>query len=237
MVVAIIVATTLSSCALPNNGSGGDVRDSSANNGQTSSELSQGHLNQLSDNTSTLATLANDSSDLRPISDIDSDISQTSQASRMSQTVKHVNAADPLRIRIPAIGVNAPVIALNKKEDGTIEVPEDTAVTGWWQGGYEPGERGPAVVLGHVDSREGAAVFYRLKDLKAGDQIHIDREDGTTVTYAVNYSASHSKENFPTELVYGQTSNPTLRLVTCGGDFDRSERSYEENFIVFASIL
>ena len=231
---SVIVVTTLSSCMLPDNGSGGDVRDSSANNGQTSSELSERLLNQLSDNASTLATLANDSSDLRTISDIDSDRPEISQK---SQTVKHVNAADPLRIRIPAIGVNAPVIALNKKEDGTIEVPEDTAVTGWWQGGYEPGERGPAVVLGHVDSREGAAVFYRLKDLKAGDQIHIDREDGTTVTYAVNYSESHYKDSFPTELVYGQTSNPTLRLVTCGGNFDRSARSYEENLIVFASIL
>ena len=88
-----------------------------------------------------------------------------------------------------------------------------------------PLEPGPSVILGHVDSYIGPAVFFRLPELKAGDQIHIDREDGTTVTYVVQLSERHHKDAFPTEAVYGVTARPTLRLITCGGVFDSNERS------------
>ena len=116
-------------------------------------------------------------------------------------------------------------------------MPERTEETGWWRGGPEPGEPGPAVILGHVDSRVGPAVFYRLRELAPGDEIHIDREDGTTVTYVVEASQRHGKDVFPTDAVYGATEKPTLRLVTCGGEFDYDVRSYEDNFIVFATIV
>ena len=151
--------------------------------------------------------------------------------------IVNTEAAIPVTIRIPSIEVEAPIIGLGLREDGAIEVPERTEETGWWQGGPEPGEPGPAVILGHVDSRVGPAVFYRLPELDPGDEIHIDRQDGTTVTYVVETSERHGKDVFPTDAVYGATEKPTLRLVTCGGEFDYDVRSYEDNFIVFATIV
>jgi len=144
--------------------------------------------------------------------------------------------APPTRIRIPAIEVDASMIPLGLRDDGSIEVPSDFAQTGWWVDGPEPGETGPAVVLGHVDSRSGPAVFFDLDRLATGDAIHVDRLDGTTVTYVVDRTEQHAKDTFPTETVYGSTAEPVLRLVTCGGEFDRDRRSYDDNVIVFARL-
>jgi len=144
-------------------------------------------------------------------------------------------APKPIGIRIPAIGVDADMIALGLQTDGSIEVPTDFAQTGWWADGPEPGEQGPAVVLGHVDSRSGPAVFFSLTELRPGDEVIIDRIDGSDVAYRVDRIEQHDKDLFPTEAVYGDTSDPQLRLVTCGGDFDRSARSYRDNIVVFAS--
>lgn len=148
------------------------------------------------------------------------------------------SAAEPRWIRIPAIDVAADTIPLGIRADGAIEVPQDYAKTGWWVDGPEPGEPGPAVVLGHVDSVDGPAIFSRLPDLSIGDAVHIDRTDGTTVSYRVDRIEQHPKDDFPTEAVYGGGEDESvLRLVTCGGEFDRGERSYVDNIIVFASPL
>ena len=148
-----------------------------------------------------------------------------------------MQAPNPSVIRIPRLGVEASIIPLGLQEDGSIEIPEDPEQAGWWLGGPEPGETGPAVILGHVDSQEeGPAVFFDLRYMKAGDEIHIDRVDGSTVSYVVDFLESHDKDEFPTDAVYGPTEQPTLRLVTCGGDFDFGVRTYEENVIVFASL-
>lgn len=144
-------------------------------------------------------------------------------------------AADPTAVRIPSIDVNASTIPLGLADDGTIEVPEDFAKTGWWRDGPEPGEIGPAVILGHVDSYDGPAVFFELGNLAIGDPIHIDRADGTTISFVVERIEQHSKDNFPTNAVYGPTDDSVLRLVTCGGTFDRDARSYQDNVIVFAT--
>ena len=145
-------------------------------------------------------------------------------------------APNPVTIRIPRIEVEAPIIPLGLRGDGKIEVPSRPEETGWWLGGPEPGEPGPAVILGHVDSTEGPAVFFDVRYLKAGDEIHIDREDGSTLTYLVDSSARHPKDDFPTDEVYGPTEQPTLRLVTCGGEYDFDVRTYRDNVIVFASL-
>lgn len=151
--------------------------------------------------------------------------------------VARMQAPNPAVIRIPRLDVEARIIPLGLQDDGSIEIPEDPEQAGWWLGGPEPGETGPAVILGHVDSREeGPAVFFHLRYLRAGDEIHVDRVDGSTVTYVVDFLESHDKDEFPTEAVYGPTEQPTLRLVTCGGDFDFDVRTYEENVIVFASL-
>ena len=148
-----------------------------------------------------------------------------------------MQAPNPAVIRIPRLGVEASIIPLGLQEDGSIEIPENPDEAGWWLGGPEPGETGPAVILGHVDSQEeGPAVFFDLRYMKAGDEIHVDRVDGSTITYVVDFLESHDKDEFPTDAVYGPTEQPTLRLVTCGGDFDFGVRTYEENVIVFASL-
>ncbi len=147
------------------------------------------------------------------------------------------DAPPPRRVRIPSIGVDADIGPLGLRDDGSIEVPSDWDETGWWADGPEPGESGPAVVLGHVDSTSGPAVFHRLSELAPGDLVHIDREDGSTVTYRVSRLEQHGKDVFPSDSVYGRTDEPVLRLITCGGDFDRSERSYFDNVIVFADEL
>jgi hypothetical protein len=140
----------------------------------------------------------------------------------------------PVQIEIPAIGVRAPVIKLGLNRDGSLEVPRRFGDTGWWSGGSRPGEAGPAVIVGHVDSHTGPAVFYRLGKLRRGDRIRVLGRDGAATTFAVQRLEHHPKAHFPTAAVYGRTHAPALRLVTCGGGFDRSSGHYLDNTIVFA---
>ena len=144
---------------------------------------------------------------------------------------------DPERIIISAIDVNAKVIDLGLNPNGTLEVPTNYAEAGWWSGGSQPGETGSAVIVGHVDSKTDPAVFYNLQQLMPGDLIQVVDRDGRVVNFEVERLKQVSKDNFPVREVYGMTSSPTLRLVTCGGKFDRSSGHYLDNVIVFASIV
>ncbi|MEX1177999.1 MAG: class F sortase [Nitriliruptor sp.] len=146
---------------------------------------------------------------------------------------EHPNGIDPERIVIPAIDVDADVIDLGLQDDGTMEVPSDFAQTGWFDRGPQPGRVGPAVIAGHVDDRSGPAVFYDIAELEPGDRIEVHGE-GETVVFEVRETQQHPKDDFPTEAVYGGTPGPELRLITCSGEFDRDERSYRDNTIVFA---
>jgi sortase (surface protein transpeptidase) len=143
--------------------------------------------------------------------------------------------APPRRIVVPAIGVSAKVIPLGLNKDGTIQTPTKWGVTGWYRDGPTPGQRGPAVVVGHVDSKSGPAVFYRLRALLRGDLIRIDRSDGTVVRFRVQRSEHWPKSHFPSKRVYGPTGEAALRLVTCGGSFDAATGHYLENTIVYAA--
>jgi len=140
----------------------------------------------------------------------------------------------PARITISSIGVDAPVVDLNRNPDGTLEVP-DWQDAGWWRRGPEPGERGPAVVVGHVDSQSGPAVFSRLEELGAGDRVDIVLDDGGTTTYVVQRSERFPKDAFPTRDVYELTDGPELRLITCDGEFDEATGHYVDNLVVFAN--
>jgi LPXTG-site transpeptidase (sortase) family protein len=143
--------------------------------------------------------------------------------------------AEPVKLHIPAIGVDTPLVQLHRAADDTVEVPSDFGVAGWFADGPRPGQPGPAVVLGHVDSRAGPAVFFRLTQLKQGAQVVVDRADGSTVTFRVSSTQRVPKVEFPTAEVYAQTLEPSLRLVTCGGSFDRAARRYRDNVIVYAN--
>lgn len=148
-------------------------------------------------------------------------------------------ASDPTTLTIPAIGVHAPVGQAGLAGDGTIETPplDQPAMTAWYREGPTPGEAGSAVVVGHVDSRTGPAVFYRLRELKPGDRIEVTREDGSIVAFAVDSVESVPKSKFPTERVYGDQPGAVLRLITCGGEFDRGRGSYRDNVIVSALVV
>lgn len=149
-------------------------------------------------------------------------------------TTADAQAPAPVRVRIPAIGVDAPVEPLDLDAQGVLPAPGGNHVTGWWRAGPEPGERGPAVIAGHVDSYQGPAVFLRLAELEAGQRILVEREDGTAIAFAVTHLERHAKDAFPTAAVYGGTPGPELRLITCGGEFDSAARRYLDNIIVYA---
>lgn len=140
------------------------------------------------------------------------------------------------RIRIPAIGVDAPVDSLGRTAEGALEVPTRAGDTGMYAGGSRPGQAGPTVVVGHVDSRSGPAVFFRLARLRRSQPIVLDGEDGRSVTYYVDTVRRYPKSEFPTKAVYGPTSRPVLRLITCGGVYDRENGGYRDNVVVFASL-
>jgi len=144
------------------------------------------------------------------------------------------SAAPPTHLSIPAVGVNTDLINLVTQDDGTLEVPKNFAVAGWWDQGAAPGDPGPAVIVGHIDSYRGPAVFYRLRQLTPGALVTVARSDGSSAQFAVDALREFPKEAFPTDLVYGATNTPTLRLITCGGSFDDQARSYLDNIVVFA---
>ncbi len=144
-------------------------------------------------------------------------------------------AAPPVWVEIPAIAVGADIDPLGLRPNGELDVPTQFERVGWWAGGVSPGDKGPAVLAGHVDSRRAPAVFFRLRELNAGDEVRVRGADGRTVAYTVERSGNYAKTDFPTAEVYGPTERPTLRLVTCSGRFDRSRRSYDENLVVYAT--
>lgn len=145
-------------------------------------------------------------------------------------------APPPQRITIERLGVDSSLIGLRVQRDGTLQVPEDFDQAGWHRAGTAPGDAGPAVLVGHVDSYEGPAVFFRLRELVPGDRVEVTRADGSTVVFEVYGQETVAKAGFPTERVYGATAGAELRLLTCGGAFDRATRSYADNVVVYARL-
>jgi sortase (surface protein transpeptidase) len=138
---------------------------------------------------------------------------------------------------IPTIGVSSGLLRLGMNADRTVQVPSSFGTAGWYTGSAVPGDAGrPAVILGHVDSRSGPAVFYRLKALRPGDDVWVQRSDGTWIRFTVNRVGEFPKTDFPTRLVYAPQPGTTLRLVTCGGRFDPSTGHYVDNIVVFATL-
>lgn len=144
-----------------------------------------------------------------------------------------VPVADPVRVVIPAIDVDADMVGVGLNADGSMEVP-DFGEAGWYEPGPRPGEPGPAVIAAHVDSVAGPDVFYRLPDLAPGDRIVVVHADGTRSKFAVLDSEQQLKDELPVRRIWNDTDDTVLRLITCGGEFNRSRRSYESNVIVYA---
>ena len=146
-------------------------------------------------------------------------------------------AVRPVAVAIPAIGLDASdLVPLTLAASGELSAPADYDRVGWFTGGPVPGDPGPAVLAGHVDSRTGPAVFFRLRELGVGERVTVRRSDGRTVEYTVDSVRRYPKDDFPTATVYGAVPGVALRLITCGGSFDQARKSYRDNVVVYASV-
>jgi sortase (surface protein transpeptidase) len=144
----------------------------------------------------------------------------------------------PVTVAMPSLGVQSQLLRLGLQDNGTLEVPpgDPGSPAGWYVHSPTPGERGPAVLLGHVNAYgNGPGVFAGLRQLKAGDTIEIAREDGTTATFAVDRAEAYSKATFPTQAVYGNTAGAELRLITCDG-YNQATGEFDDNYVVYAKL-
>jgi hypothetical protein len=142
--------------------------------------------------------------------------------------------AAPVRLTIPAIGVRTQLTRLGLTKAGTLQVPTSYQTAGWYDRSPRPGSTGSAIIAGHIDSYRGPGVFFRLAGLQRGDRAFVRRADGTLVVFRVTAVRLYRKDRFPTAAVYGPAAGPQLRLITCGGTFDPTVRSYESNVVVYA---
>ena len=149
-----------------------------------------------------------------------------------------MGASIPVSLDIPSIDVHSDrLVDLAYTDAGELEVPTDFDLPGWFSPGPTPGQFGPAVIAGHVDSKKRPAVFYRLRDLKPGATVEVGRADGTTAIFTIDKVEQYPKKEFPTSKVYGNTTNRAeLRLITCGGSLDRQTGHYRDNIVAYAHL-
>ncbi len=145
---------------------------------------------------------------------------------------KTAPSAPPLEVLVPRIGVRSRLVGLRLNLDGTVQVPDNYGVAGWYRDGPAPGDPGAALILGHVDSTTGPGIFFRLRELRKGDSVLVRRADGTTARFVVDRLVEYPKTRFPAAKVYAGTARPELRLITCSGDF--AQGHYLDNLVVFA---
>jgi sortase (surface protein transpeptidase) len=149
---------------------------------------------------------------------------------------ERVGTGRPVSIAVPAAGIDARVVPVGLRADRTMEVP-GVDLAGWYEPGPRPGRAGPAVIVGHVDSRDGPAVFHRLGELRRGDRIAVGQQGGGRRSFVVERVERAPKEALPTGRIWNHTREPALRLITCGGSFDRSTGHYRDNVIVYATAI
>jgi Sortase domain len=154
-----------------------------------------------------------------------------------SRPAKAANVSPPIHLTVPSIGVSTALQRLTLARDGSLQAPTKWEVAGWYAGGIVPGEVGPAVIAGHIDSTRGPAVFYRLHELRAGATISVTEQNGTVLSFAVDTVRDYPKNKFPAKVVYGPTPTPVLRLISCTGEFDRSAGRYLSNVVVSAHLV
>jgi sortase (surface protein transpeptidase) len=190
----------------------------------------------------------------RPVAENTTSPTRPTRPATPPTTAKHRNAAKagtaskrakptarrpiplPVEVSIAAVGIDSRLIPLGLNADRTLQVPTDFSVAGWYTGRPVPGELGPSIIAGHLDSKVGPAAFYHLRNVKPGMKVDVARSDGTVAQFEVTTMEQDDKDEFPTARVYGPTKGAQLRLITCGGTFDSSIGHYEDNLIVFAKL-
>lgn len=148
-----------------------------------------------------------------------------------------LSKSEPVSLNIPDVGISTSLSTVGKQQDNTLEVPVSAEIPGWYRLSPTPGELGPSIIVGHVDSPKGPAVFWRLRELTAGQIIEVKRADNTTAKFKITEILQFEQNNFPTEKVYGNIEHAGLRLITCGGTFNRITQQYSHNTVVFASLI
>ena len=151
------------------------------------------------------------------------------------QSAQPAPVASPVSLTIPLIGVKTQLITLGLATGGALQVPSSTSVAGWYTGSPRPGAVGSSIIVGHIDSQNGPGVFWRLSEIRRGDDIYVKRADGTTAEFRVTSVQTYLKDQFPTQAVYGATPDAELRLITCGGAFDSATGHYLSNIVVYAT--
>ncbi|MEU2158311.1 class F sortase [Streptomyces sp. NPDC019396] len=159
------------------------------------------------------------------------------EGSNNGQAVAALARSAPRVVSIPSLALSSELETLGQNKDGAMTTPKNPDLAGWYEPGPTPGSQGPAVIAGHVTWNGKAAVFEKLKTMKAGDAIKVTREDGKTAEFRVDRVAEYPKKEFPTLEVYKNVDHAGLRLVTCGGDFDAKRHYYPNNVVVFASMV
>ncbi|MFJ8852273.1 class F sortase [Streptomyces sp. NPDC102437] len=154
-----------------------------------------------------------------------------------SPVAEPLKPSAPVRIRIPSIRVDAPVMRLGLGADGSLDVPPagNRNIVGWYRDGTPPGSKGSAIVAGHVDDAQGRSVFYDLGALQKGSTVEVVRQDGRTAVFSLDAIEVYDNKDFPDKRVYGAASFASLRLITCGGGFSK-ETGYEGNVVAYAHL-
>jgi sortase (surface protein transpeptidase) len=150
---------------------------------------------------------------------------------------KPIPRSRPVYLKIPTIGVSVPLSVLTLGSDGSVNVPTNFAEPGWYNGDRSPGQKGSAVILGHVDNFHGPAIFFHLDKLTLGNRVYVTLKDGRHLVFAVIGVRMYQKTNFPDKLVYGARTYPALQLVTCGGIFDSATGHYLSNVVIFTALI
>lgn len=168
----------------------------------------------------------------------DTQAHEASQHGRKASPAHAMEASRPLRVTIPAIRVHAPLSGLTLEGSGRLAAPPETDnnLAGWWADGPIPGAQGTAIIAGHVDIPTGPAVFYNLGALTSGMAINVLRADGSTAHFTVDSVDVYDADHFPDHKVYANTGQPELRLITCGGGFDKQRQQYNGNVVVSAHL-
>lgn len=185
--------------------------------------------------TTTVATSTTQSPMIRLASYSSQTSASTTVGSSTRTALSYLARSRPIHLSIPAIGVSTSLSTLGLNANRTVQVPTNVYQAGWYKYGPTPGQEGSAVILGHVDTTKGPAVFYRLIDLKVGDRIYVTLANRKQVVFSVIGVRQYLKAKFPDQLVYGPRTYSALQLVTCGGSFDSSTGHYLSNIVVFSA--
>lgn len=169
--------------------------------------------------------------------DASADETAPDETAQKKPALEALDYSEPVRIKIPEIGVSSSLVDLGLDSDGVMETPEPVDKAGWFTPSPPPGIPGATVIAGHVTWNQEPMVFFKLGDLEKGDRVEVMRKDGIKTVFEVTRIGSFPKDSFPTDAVYSQPDTSELRLITCGGDYDKASNRYLSNVIVWAEIV